>query len=344
MVLMNWSPHAGTEFLGCPSTVLLRPQQASNPRSVRTQLVLLAVRRFACCRLPSPRVQKFMSRNLPFVYNRSWKTSCWRCSTCGSGCRHGRTSQSPPPSQVRHHEQESLSLTNLPSLNPRSVPLRREEHAQFAFAGLCGLPASMTSLDARWVFGWNLCLPTASAPSLYFLSFRYFPPPPFFHLSRCWLSFWLLHSLELLQRLDRLTDATVENCIDWLARCQHPSGGFGGGTEAILILVACPALPSVGRLWPPHGLTIWIPTRRHRPAADTPPRIHICGSLRALHYRLVWPSRVVFGVRACLWGSQFGCSCGAGRDIRSHLLPARPPPADPPRKQGPDATPGRGPC
>src|SRR5690554_547928 len=47
--------------------------------------------------------------------------------------------------------------------------------------------------------------------------------------SRAWLCFWILHSLELLGRLDHLTEKTVNSCIDFLSRCQDPSGGFCGG-------------------------------------------------------------------------------------------------------------------
>ncbi|XP_066601214.1 protein farnesyltransferase subunit beta [Prorops nasuta] len=45
--------------------------------------------------------------------------------------------------------------------------------------------------------------------------------------SRPWLCYWILHSLEILG--ERLEDKVYSNVIDFLAKCQSPDGGFGGG-------------------------------------------------------------------------------------------------------------------
>lgn len=47
--------------------------------------------------------------------------------------------------------------------------------------------------------------------------------------SRPWIAYWILHSLELLGTLHQLPDSVVDRCVDFLGRCQHPNGGFGGG-------------------------------------------------------------------------------------------------------------------
>ncbi|KAH0949090.1 hypothetical protein HN011_006220 [Eciton burchellii] len=45
--------------------------------------------------------------------------------------------------------------------------------------------------------------------------------------SRPWLCFWILHSLALLG--ERLSDEENSKVISFLAKCQSPMGGFGGG-------------------------------------------------------------------------------------------------------------------
>eukprot|EP00850_Spirogloea_muscicola_P005961 SM000028S10055 [mRNA] locus=s28:140582:144993:+ [translate_table: standard] len=60
------------------------------------------------------------------------------------------------------------------------------------------------------------------------------PPPPTMAAplpvvcaSRPWVCYWILHSLALLGH--RLERRLVDSCAAFLARCQHPEGGFGGG-------------------------------------------------------------------------------------------------------------------
>lgn len=45
--------------------------------------------------------------------------------------------------------------------------------------------------------------------------------------SRPWLLYWILHSLELLG--ERVSCQEEETIVKFLARCQDPAGGFGGG-------------------------------------------------------------------------------------------------------------------
>lgn len=49
--------------------------------------------------------------------------------------------------------------------------------------------------------------------------------------SRTWICFWILHSLDLMQTssVSDLSDELRGRCVSFLARCQHSSGGFGGG-------------------------------------------------------------------------------------------------------------------
>eukprot|EP00088_Acartia_fossae_P012319 TRINITY_DN16351_c0_g1_i1.p1 TRINITY_DN16351_c0_g1~~TRINITY_DN16351_c0_g1_i1.p1 ORF type:complete len:427 (-),score=81.42 TRINITY_DN16351_c0_g1_i1:412-1659(-) len=49
--------------------------------------------------------------------------------------------------------------------------------------------------------------------------------------SRPWLVYWILHSLELLG--ETLTDQQKHDITQFLAKCQNPDGGFGGGPEQI---------------------------------------------------------------------------------------------------------------
>ncbi|KAI7844724.1 hypothetical protein COHA_001811 [Chlorella ohadii] len=72
--------------------------------------------------------------------------------------------------------------------------LNRKAHAQYLAGGLGELPSGFISLDA----------------------------------SRAWIVYWIVHSLELLgQPLPAEPDRT--SIIQFLASCQHPEGGFGGG-------------------------------------------------------------------------------------------------------------------
>ena len=45
--------------------------------------------------------------------------------------------------------------------------------------------------------------------------------------SRPWLCYWILHSLALLENLPSAD--VLQRVVDFLARCQHPEGGFCGG-------------------------------------------------------------------------------------------------------------------
>ena len=45
--------------------------------------------------------------------------------------------------------------------------------------------------------------------------------------SRPWLVYWILHSLELLG--EPITPKEKSEFSSFLARCQNPTGGFGGG-------------------------------------------------------------------------------------------------------------------
>ncbi|XP_030643173.1 protein farnesyltransferase subunit beta-like [Chanos chanos] len=75
---------------------------------------------------------------------------------------------------------------------PRPV-LLREQHSLFLMKAIHHLPDSSESLD----------------------------------VSRCWLCHWVLHSLNLLEQ--PLPASTVSDVCQFLARCQSPTGGFGGG-------------------------------------------------------------------------------------------------------------------
>jgi len=45
--------------------------------------------------------------------------------------------------------------------------------------------------------------------------------------SRPWILYWILHSLELLD--EEVDPADQHNIVQFLARCQDPNGGYGGG-------------------------------------------------------------------------------------------------------------------
>lgn len=80
-----------------------------------------------------------------------------------------------------------------------AVLLRKIDHFYYVLSGLSKLPRGYVSLDA----------------------------------SRPWIVFWTIHSMELLGTLKELPVHIVERCVKWLARCQHPTGGFGGGPQQL---------------------------------------------------------------------------------------------------------------
>jgi len=45
--------------------------------------------------------------------------------------------------------------------------------------------------------------------------------------SRPWILYWILHSLELLD--EEVDTADQHNIVQFLASCQDPNGGYGGG-------------------------------------------------------------------------------------------------------------------
>ncbi|KAF8011439.1 hypothetical protein BT93_J1912 [Corymbia citriodora subsp. variegata] len=80
-----------------------------------------------------------------------------------------------------------------PAAQSFSLEIQRDSHIEYLTNGLRRLPPSFVSLDA----------------------------------SRPWLCYWIIHSLALL---GEPLDAELEdNVIDFLSRCQDPSGGYGGG-------------------------------------------------------------------------------------------------------------------
>eukprot|EP00741_Cyanophora_paradoxa_P021298 tig00021348_g20558.t1 len=107
----------------------------------------------------------------------------------------------------------------------RALRLKRDETVKFLLKGLVNLPAGFVSLDA----------------------------------SRPWLCYWILHALDLLDAVPRTSDQ-VSYVIDFLRRCQHPTGGFGGGpgqvphlaptfaaVNALLVIGTEAALASIDR-------------------------------------------------------------------------------------------------
>ncbi|XP_052196604.1 protein farnesyltransferase subunit beta [Diospyros lotus] len=79
--------------------------------------------------------------------------------------------------------------------NPQAVMLevRRDEHIEYLYKGLRELGPAFGVLDAN----------------------------------RPWICYWILHSIAMLG--EPLDAKLEENVIDFLGRCQHPDGGFGGG-------------------------------------------------------------------------------------------------------------------
>ncbi|KAI0223397.1 Protein farnesyltransferase subunit beta [Lamellibrachia satsuma] len=82
---------------------------------------------------------------------------------------------------------------NLLDIEPAVPELHRLKHATFLYKGLTNLPPSYVCLDA----------------------------------SRPWLCYWILHSLSLLEV--PIPEDIASHVSNFLARCQRPKGGFGGG-------------------------------------------------------------------------------------------------------------------
>jgi protein farnesyltransferase subunit beta len=47
--------------------------------------------------------------------------------------------------------------------------------------------------------------------------------------SQPWLVYWCLHGLDVLDRLDMISDELAVSIVHFLRKCAHPEGGFGGG-------------------------------------------------------------------------------------------------------------------
>ena len=67
--------------------------------------------------------------------------------------------------------------------------------------------------------------------------------------SRTWIVYWLVHSLGVLGELDLEEDLRAD-VVEFLASCQHESGGFGGGPGQLAHLAptyaAMSALVTIG--------------------------------------------------------------------------------------------------
>ena len=86
--------------------------------------------------------------------------------------------------------------------------------------------------------------------------------------SRPWLAYWILHSLELLNVAIEGHQRT--EIINFLARCQNPSGGFAGGPGQVshlaptyaavnaLVILGQEALDIVNR----EKLVLWLDSLR----------------------------------------------------------------------------------
>ena len=109
----------------------------------------------------------------------------------------------PTCSSEEQHEVEMEVLRhfgrilNAPDFDAeRSLVLNRESHIAFLVRGLSEpLKPSFISLEA----------------------------------SRPWIAFWILHALDLLGQRSLILDKFSESVPAMLARCQHATGGFGGG-------------------------------------------------------------------------------------------------------------------
>jgi len=98
------------------------------------------------------------------------------------------------------HAVESLFhdfLNQQSSFGLKGPLLNRDKHVTYLLKSLRHLPNSLESLDA----------------------------------SRPWLVYWITQSLYLLD--EELSDDFIDDISDFLKRCQHPDGGFGGGPGQI---------------------------------------------------------------------------------------------------------------
>mmetsp|Transcript_14818 Transcript_14818/g.28535 ORF Transcript_14818/g.28535 Transcript_14818/m.28535 type:complete len:481 (+) Transcript_14818:69-1511(+) len=103
--------------------------------------------------------------------------------------------QSDLEDTIRPFYQKVLGLSKSEQLE--ALTLNRDNHLAYLYKGLRYLPESHRVLDA----------------------------------SRPWLCYWELHSLNLLgQELDAKLQ---HDAVQFLSRCQHPTGGFGGGPGQI---------------------------------------------------------------------------------------------------------------
>ncbi|KAI8619934.1 terpenoid cyclases/protein prenyltransferase alpha-alpha toroid [Chytriomyces sp. MP71] len=87
----------------------------------------------------------------------------------------------------------STAVPHQTNARNRRLVLSRTAHIRFLKGGLKGLSRNFVSLDA----------------------------------SKPWILFWILHALDLLG--ETLSDEDKDRAINTLSRCQHSSGGFGGG-------------------------------------------------------------------------------------------------------------------
>ncbi|CAB4038020.1 farnesyltransferase subunit beta-like, partial [Paramuricea clavata] len=104
----------------------------------------------------------------------------------------------PTHTTAEQKKVEDSIIKNYESLSEMSesiseLILNRKKHIQYCSRGLSNLSASYECLDA----------------------------------SRPWLCYWILHSLELLDR--PVTKETAKQVTEFLIKCQSPLGGFGGG-------------------------------------------------------------------------------------------------------------------
>ena len=51
--------------------------------------------------------------------------------------------------------------------------------------------------------------------------------------SRPWFVFWMVHSLDLMKMLHKVDDQLEDHVATFLATCQSPTGGFGGGPDQL---------------------------------------------------------------------------------------------------------------
>lgn len=107
------------------------------------------------------------------------------------------------------------AFQGITSVGADELHLRRQLHRRYLYKGLGNLPEGFSSLDA----------------------------------SRPWIVYWIVHSLALLKcPLPPIPSRT--SLISFLASCQHPEGGFGGGPYQLAHLAttyaAVAALVTIG--------------------------------------------------------------------------------------------------